>query len=181
MGISCDFSFLGETTQSMKHFLLLAVLYGASLLFSFGFRPYALEPPYTIATAKEEVVGVWRGKEGQGKYETRIEIVFGPRHSYTLRTKTGTQEWEEMNGFYDVIRTRDPSSGDSIFAVSFSETGGLWYFRGGERLYEQGGGHKVSKDLDWTGVLIWMLAIPVALASLPAKLLWHKVGVWGRD
>ncbi len=160
----------------MKHLILLAFLYGASLLLSLESRPFALDPPYTIATAKEEILGVWRGEEGQGRYETRIEIVFASRHAYTLRTKTGSEEWQEMTGFYDVIRTRDPSTGDSIFAVSFSETRDLWYFRGGEKLYTQRGGHVVSKDLDWRGTLVWMLVFPVALAALPARLLWHKVG-----
>ncbi len=141
-----------------------ALLFYAAALFLIGqFRPWFQRPPVTAAEARMLLPGEWSGSEGWGQFTSGIEIIFHPDSTYTVRTQGWNKRWHERSGTYSVDLVSDTASGTVRCAASLSTAigGGVWYFRGGNVLYNSRGSGNVSKNMGWVDVLIWYIGFPV--------------------
>ena len=161
----------------MRHTILLLLLYGAALFISCELRPFIIQPPDNLPDAKQEILGLWTGTEGWGSWEDKLEIEFRSPYAYTIRSKQRGEEWKETDGYYQIDTTHDRSTGALRCAVQLDNVrkDDFWFFRGGDVLYPAQGSARVSKNLSFTGILVWYVLIPAALMSAPGILLWHKV------
>lgn len=161
----------------MKRLFLLLIMYGIALSISMEIRPIFFPSPDSFKEAKDKLVGTWEYSSGGVKYE----IEYYPNWTYTLKTKTGGEDWKETTGYYEIDTVRDVNTNILYFKESeTSHRGGDLYFKSGDKLYFWGWRDQYPYVKNWgiASSLLWLIAVPCVLLVLPSWLLWNKVIHW---